>query len=264
MPAIEDLCDDLAAEQSTLDSVLGHLDEDAWRTSTPAQGWDVLDTVSHLCFFEEAAVLSLTDPGAFEEQKRAVLAALAADSNNRPDVALGRQAGDPADVVARWRDARVAYDKAVREVAARGERVQWYGPAMSPASFTTARIQEAWAHGVDIREALHLPLEATDRLRHVCHLGYSARSYSFAVHGVEDPGDPVRLEVAAPDGSTWSWGPEGAENRITGPALDMALVFTQRRHRSRTAMKVDGPVAERWISIAQSFAGPPTVTAPGR
>lgn len=264
MPSIEDLCDDLAAEQASLDAVLDRLDDRAWRTSTPAEGWNVLDTVSHLCFFEEAAVLSLTDPTAFEEQKQVVLAAVASGTNDRPDVALGRRECEPADVVQRWRDARVAYDKSVRDVAARGQRVQWYGPSMSAASFTTARIQEAWAHGVDIRDALDLPLEPSERLRHICHLGYSARRYSFAVHGVEDPGDPVRLDVEAPNGSTWSWGPENADNRIAGPALDTALLFTQRRHHSRTSVKVHGPVAALWLSIAQSFAGPPSVTAPDR
>jgi uncharacterized protein (TIGR03084 family) len=135
---------------------------------------------------------------------------------------------------------------------------------MSLASFTTARILEAWAHGVDIRDAVGAPLEATSRLRHVCHIGYGARAFTFAAHGIEDPGDPVAMVAAAPDGTEWVWGNPDAANRIEGPALDIALVFAQRRHPSRTAVTATGPVAEQWLAIAQAFAGPPTLVAPDR
>ncbi|MGH9055887.1 MAG: hypothetical protein ACRDYY_08525, partial [Acidimicrobiales bacterium] len=56
----------------------------------------------------------------------------------------------------------------------------------------------------------------------------------------------------------------GPTDRIAGPALDLALVFTQRRHRSRTAVTVSGPTAEAWMAVAQAFAGPGTLTNPGR
>lgn len=139
---------------------------------------------------------------------------------------------------------------------------------MSMASFISARIMETWAHGADVRDALGVPLEASvsGRLRHVCHLAYGARAFTFAAHGVTDPGDPVAMVVDAPGGDTWTWGPPAAEtdNVITGPALDIALVFTQRRHPSRTAVKATGPTAKRWLSIAQAFAGPPTLTPADR
>jgi uncharacterized protein (TIGR03084 family) len=132
---------------------------------------------------------------------------------------------------------------------------------MSLTSFTTARLMEAWAHGADVRDALHQPIESTDRLRHICHLGVGARTFSFAVHQVPDPGDPVA--VVATDAG-WTWGDPDAANRIEGTALDLALVFTQRRHSSRTTVKPIGPVAEQWLAIAQAFAGPATVTARDR
>ncbi|HET9075851.1 MAG TPA: TIGR03084 family metal-binding protein [Acidimicrobiales bacterium] len=273
MPTIEDLCRDLADEQRSLDRVLTPLPAADWSRPTPAAGWDVRDSLSHLCFFEEAAALSVRHPAAFEEHRRRLLdgmAAAASAGRDTPDVALGRQIGDPADLLGRWRQAGADYRQAVtgadRQARESGQklRIAWYGPDMSPASFTTARLMETWAHGVDILDALGLPLEATSRLRHVCHIGYGARGYSFAAHGQQDPGDPVRLEVRGPGGETWAWGPEDAVDRISGPALDVALVFAQRRHRSRTAVEVTGPVAERWMAIAQAFAGPPTVTAADR
>jgi uncharacterized protein (TIGR03084 family) len=273
MALIDDVCRDLAAEQASLDRVLTAMPADGWGRPTPAAGWDVRDSVSHLCYFEEAAALSVLDPAAFEDHRRRLtgeLEAAAASGAATPDVALGRGLADPAALLERWRRARGAYIEAVtgadRRAREAGEklRIPWYGPAMSPASFTTARILEAWAHGVDIRDALGRPLEATSRLRHICHIGFGARAFSFAAHAETDPGDPVRLEVQAPDGELWAWGSPDASDLITGPALDVALVFAQRRHRSRTPILVTGPVAERWINIAQAFAGPPTVTAPDR
>jgi uncharacterized protein (TIGR03084 family) len=60
---------------------------------------------------------------------------------------------------------------------------------------------------------------------------------------------------------TWTWGPEDAEDRVTGPALDFCLLVTQRRHRDDVDLKIEGPAAEEWLAIAQAFAGP---AGPGR
>jgi uncharacterized protein (TIGR03084 family) len=135
---------------------------------------------------------------------------------------------------------------------------------MSVTSFTTARLMETWAHGQDIRDALGARPEVSARLRHVVHLGVTARPFAFAVHGQSDPGDPIRVEAIATDGSAWTWGPEDAANRVSGPAVDLALLLTQRRHRSRTAVVAEGTTAETWLAIAQAFAGPATTTAADR
>ena len=277
MPIIDDLCKDLADEHASLDDIVSDLDEAGWSTPTPATGWDVRDTISHLTFFDEQATLAIDDPPAFEEHKATLIAA--ATAGEEPDVSIGRLIGSSA-LLDRWRGSRNALIRrtllAVEEGTGSGPerssgappRVAWYGPPMSLASFISARIMETWAHGADVRDALGVPLEAsvTGRLRHLCHLAYGARAFTFAAHGVQDPGDPVSMVVGAPDGGTWAWGPPASEvsNVITGSALDIALVFTQRRHPSRTAVQATGPTAELWLSIAQAFAGPPTITAEDR
>jgi hypothetical protein len=53
----------------------------------------------------------------------------------------------------------------------------------------------------------------------------------------------------------------GAEDQVTGPALDFCLVVTRRRHLDDTALHVTGPVAKQWMGIAQAFGRPPS---PGR
>jgi len=155
----------------------------------------------------------------------------------------------------------VEYD-AVEELAAFADldpsaRVPWFGPPMSVASSVTARLMETWAHGQDIADTIGATREPTSRLRHVAHIGVAALPYSYAAHGLPLPDEPVRVELAAPSGELWTWGPETARDRITGPALDFCLLVTRRRHRADTAVVAAGPVADQWLSIAQSFAGPP-------
>jgi uncharacterized protein (TIGR03084 family) len=267
MPSVAELLQDLQAEHESLDEVVRDLTPSQWSEPTPAAGWDVRDTVSHLCFFDEAATLAIDDPPRFEEWRNELVSAMG--SGATPDTEIGRDLADVSELLQRWRGSRQGFVDAARRTAAlpNPPRIVWFGPPMSLASFVTARIMETWAHGVDARDALGLPLEpgaVSPRLRHVCHIGYGARAFTFAAHGVPDPGDPVAFEVAAPDGSAWIWGPPDAEQRITGTALDIALVFTQRRHPGRTGVRATGSAAEMWLSIAQAFAGPPTITAEDR
>jgi uncharacterized protein (TIGR03084 family) len=140
-------------------------------------------------------------------------------------------------------------------------RLPWYGPDMAAASSVTAQLMETWAHGQDVADALGAVLEPTDRLRHIAHLGVRTAGFSFALRGLPAPTDPVRVELVAPNGAVWAWGPAGAGDRVSGPALDFCLLVTQRRHRGDVTLDVVGATAERWMSVAQAFAGEP---GPGR
>ena len=136
-------------------------------------------------------------------------------------------------------------------------RVPWFGPSMSVASSLTARLMETWAHGQDVADTVGVQRAATHRLRHVAHIGVGARAFSYAAHRLPMPTEPVRVELVAPSGELWTWGPADAANRVTGPALDFCLLVTQRRHRADTAVVAEGADADQWLTIAQAFAGPP-------
>ena len=56
---------------------------------------------------------------------------------------------------------------------------------MSAMSFATARLMETWAHGQDVVDAVGESSPATDRLRHVAHIGVRARPFSYATNGRE-------------------------------------------------------------------------------
>ena len=240
------LADDLAAESAVLRTLLVPLDEAGWRRDTLAAGWSVLDQVTHLAWFDEAAVRSAVSPEAFAAEQ--------ADPD--PDgVAAAYRHRSGAEVLAWFDDARSRLLTAFRALDP-ALRVPWYGPPMSAASALTARIMETWAHGQDVADTLGVEREPTARLRHVAHIGIGARAYSYVVNERDVPTAPIRVELAAPDGGTWTWGPDDAADRVVGPALDFCLVVTQRRHIADTAVQVSGPVATEWMGFAQAYAGP--------
>jgi uncharacterized protein (TIGR03084 family) len=85
--------------------------------------------------------------------------------------------------------------------------------------------------------------------------------WSFIANGMAVPDGPIRVELRAPDGEIWTWGDQSAADQVTGPAVDFALLATQRRHRHDLALTATGDGADQWLDIAQAFAGPP---GPGR
>jgi uncharacterized protein (TIGR03084 family) len=249
------LAADLDAETAVTRALVTGLDEPGWHTLTPAAGWDIADQIGHLAYFDEVAVRAAIYPDEF-----------------RADLASGYDHIDPDTVAARYRDRTGAQMLAWFEGARAGlletftkldprQRLPWFGPDMSAASSLTARLMETWAHTQDIADALGVTREPTGRLRHVAHIGIGARDYSYVAHDQAPPETPVRVELTAPDDALWTWGPDGASDRVTGTALDFCLLVTQRRHRDDLALVIEGPAANGWMAIAQAFAGPP---GPGR
>jgi uncharacterized protein (TIGR03084 family) len=136
---------------------------------------------------------------------------------------------------------------------------------MSVASSITARIMETWAHGQDVADALGALRAPTDRLRHVAFIGARTLANSYQARGLPVPEVPVRVELGAPSGEAWIFGPDDAADVVRGPALDFCLAVTQRRHIDDLDIEAEGPVATEWLSIAQAFAGPPgSGRAPGQ
>jgi uncharacterized protein (TIGR03084 family) len=250
---VDALCDDLAAEHADLDRIVA--DGARLDAPTPAEGWSVGDQISHLWFFDQRALLALTDPDAFAEDAKALVASMTVTGGTDLSLEQGR-AVDGADLLANWRRDREALIAHARTVDPK-TRVPWYGPAMSARSFVTARLMETWAHGQDVVDALGAVRAPTGRLRHVAHIGVGARRFSYAANGREMPPTDIRVELLAPSGEMWTWGSEEATDTVRGPALDFCLLVTQRRHRDDVALVVEGPAADEWLDIAQAFAGPP-------
>jgi uncharacterized protein (TIGR03084 family) len=254
-----ELLADLRAEGDALDAVVAALEDTAWLGPTPAAGWTVAHQIAHLAWTDDQALRAATDPDGFtraavDARPERLLAAV-------DDAAAEGAREAPERLLARWRAGRSALAEALSTLPD-DARLPWFGPPMSVASMATARLMETWAHGLDVTDALRLPPSASGRLRHVAHIGVRTRDFAFRQHGLPVPAEQFHVELLAPDGTgVWTWGPDDAAQRVTGPALDFCLRVTQRRHRADLALVVEGPDADRWLDLAQAFAGPP---GPGR
>lgn len=254
---VNDVLDDLVAEQSALDDVVAGLSDDQWAMATPSARWTVSDQIGHLTYFDTTAALAIDDPTAFASH-RTELVSNFADDLAVDGVTLGEfRSLAPARQLASWRLHRNELEVAARTLRD-DTRVAWYGPSMGAKSFLTARLMEVWAHGQDICDTVGTDRSATDRLRHIAQLGVITRSWSYAVRGATAPDQPVRVELEAPSGERWTWGDEDAQASVVGPAEDFCLVVTQRRHIDDTALVVTGDTARDWMTTAQAFAGSPT------
>ncbi|MFJ8214226.1 TIGR03084 family metal-binding protein [Streptomyces sp. NPDC096033] len=257
-PSVVAVFADLREEGRELDSLVGGLAGSEWARPTPAEGWSIAHQIAHLHWTDRAALLALTDAEGFAREAEAALKA--------PDSFVDEGAEEwarlaPAELLARWRAGRQELDRALA-AASPDARFPWYGPPMKAASMASARLMETWAHGQDVADALGVRRVPTARLRHVARIGVRARDYAYAVRGLAAPAGEFRVELTAPDGAeVWAYGPGDAGQRITGPALDFCLLVTQRAHRADLALTAVGADADRWLDIAQAFAGP---AGPGR
>ncbi len=244
-----------------LDVLVSSLDESDWHRPTAFFDWTVRDEIMHLHQVDGFAVAALESAARFG----AVLAE--ARSAQAAGVTLSEQArarfGDlpAAKLLARWREtyASLAGMLAGRDAKA---RLSWFGPDMSPTSMASARQMEVWAHGQDIYDLLDLARPTADRIRNICELGVRTFAWSFRNRGRVAPPRPDVI-LTGPRGDLWEWPGEGG-GRVRGTALDFALVVTQRRAPSDTALVAEGAGALAWLPLAQCFAGAPQEpAAPG-
>ncbi|MCX5410882.1 TIGR03084 family metal-binding protein [Streptomyces sp. NBC_00059] len=250
--------DDLREESDELDLLVAGLSAQEWTVPTPAEGWTVAHQIAHLHWTDEVALVAATEPGAFAAEVEKALAAPESFVDEAADAAVA--ALPPEALLVEWREGRARLQDALRAAPA-GTKLPWYGPPMSVASMASARLMETWAHGQDVADALGVARKPTARLRHVARIGVRARDYAYFVRGLQPPAGQFRVELLAEDGGSTVYGPEDAAQRVTGPLLDFCLLVTQRAHRDDLAVEAVGADADRWLDIAQAFAGP---AGPGR
>jgi uncharacterized protein (TIGR03084 family) len=255
---ISEITADLEAEQAALDDIVSNITRTEWRLATPSAGWTIAHQIAHLAYYDQAAAVAMTAQERFFEMVNQLVAAIADGGLPAGDsFALdGYLAMEPRDLITEWRSARTRLATAAAELS-EDLRVPWYGPAMRARSFLTARLMETWAHGQDVVDALGIDRPGTSRLRHIVHLGFRTRGWSYANRGLAAPGEPVSVALTSPAGDIWQHGPADATETVTGPARDFCLVVTQRRHLDDTTLTATDKARE-WLLIAQAFAGPAT------
>lgn len=250
---MNEIVQDLADEAGALDALLDSLEDDTWLTPTPAEGWDIRDSVAHIAHGNDVAYeCATTGPGPLMRKAIEILAGEADRAGiERTLLAEGRRRS-PAEVLDWWRSSNERLCKALRGKDT-SERLQWGPNMMSAVSFTTARLEETWAHGLDCFAAAGVPATDTDRLRHIGFLSVLTLPYTLRSKGLPEPG-PVGLELTLPSGEPWTFGPPDAPTVISGTASDWCRVACHRdRGDERSRIAARGPDASSVLANVQAF-----------
>jgi uncharacterized protein (TIGR03084 family) len=253
----QDVFTALAADAEDVDRLVAGISPEAWQRETPAQGWTIAHQVAHLAATFRMAALAAAEPEAFT----AMLEHLSPDFDANVRTALSQYVNDPPEVLlSRWRDERDAAVKALTEVSPE-QPLPWLVRPLPAPVLAMAGMMECFGHGQDIADALGVERERTDRLQYLCAFAVRTWDFGYQARGLTPPPVVFRFELTGPSGAEWTFGPDDAEQRITGPAVDFCLLVTRRRHPDDLAVRATGPDAEQWIEIAQAYRGP---AGPGR
>ncbi len=237
---------DLLEEGTELKILLESLAPEDWERPTPFKNWTINHVVQHLHGSDKMAVLSVKSREEFETSIK-----------------------DPEFVQSTFHPTQTGQTllndwwKLFEEMCQRlGEcdpkrRLAWFGPDMGAMMFTTARQMETWAHGQDIYDLLKKPRSNTDRLKNIAVIGVRTYGWTFANRQMEAPGESPYVKLTAPSGNIWEFNEPSDSNYIEGDAVEFCHVVTQGRNIQDVNLTVVGEPAEKWMAIAQCFAGAP-------
>ena len=239
---------DLVAEQQALDQLLQRAPDRDWKRPTPAKGWTVQDTISHLAWSEENAARAIEG-----DSTLATEAAAHADTAAYNQIGVLRGRGRRfQEIIEWWRHSRAAVVDALSRTNP-DTRILWYGANMKARTFATSRLMETWAHGLDINATLDREVEDTPRIRHIAWLGWATLPYAFELAGEEYPG-PIRIELVGPGYARWVYGPEDSDQLIRGQAGDWCRVAVRRlAAKDAVNLTAAGEVAETALRVARAY-----------
>ena len=244
---------DFKAECDTLHAVLQGRDDADFERPTQFKDWTVDDVIAHLHMWNHAVNLSVTDETAFDAFVQAFQ-----DAGRRHfpythewsgglkgQALLAAWYGLCADMEPLWRD----LDPDLR--------VKWVGPPMTVRMSMIARQMETWSHGQEVFDVFGVARQDEDRIRNIAELGVRTFGYTFTNRGIERPAVKPFVRLTAPSGAEWTWNEESDTDYVAGPATDFCQVVTQTRNIADVGLEVCGDAANRWMAIAQCFAGGP-------
>ena len=244
---------DFRDESAAIAELLTPLSDVEFETPTLFKGWTINQILRHLHVWNIAAGRSLDGGEAFTAFLAQLLdGELGLSFNAMESRYLEGLSGSA--LLATWRS---EYERLADRFAATEpkSRLKWVGPDMSAISSITARLMETWSHAQAVYDVLGVERVDNDRIGNIVRLGVNTFGWAFKNRKEDPPGPMPRLCLTAPSGAIWDYG-EG-DDLITGQATEFCQVVTQCRSIGDTQLQVTGPVAERWMAIAQCFAGPP-------
>ncbi|TNE39546.1 MAG: TIGR03084 family protein [Alphaproteobacteria bacterium] len=253
---------DFRDESEALYNLVKPLNAADYDRKTLFNDWTINDVLQHLHFFNYAADLTLVDEPEFVRvYEKLVKLREKSSFTEATDVLLDGLKGP--ELLQTWHD--YYHEMANRFYEADPKkRLKWAGPSMSARSSISARLMETWAHAQEIYDLLGVHRENHDRIRSIAIMGMNTFGWTFQNRGEEIPSPVPHVRLTAPSGEIWEWNVENETDRIEGAAEGFCQVVTQTRNVKDTDLKVSGPIATRWMEVAQCFAGPARLPpAPG-
>lgn len=250
--------DALQVEVDAFNDLVGDLGGEDWSRPTPAPGWTVRHQIAHLISVFGMAYQAAAAPEAFRSALRAMTGPF--EDNVARGIAplLGLS---NAELIDRWEQGTAQTIAALRELPD-DQLVPWLVNDIPAAVLTMAGTTETFAHGQDVRDSFGIGRIPTGHVRYICEFAYHTRVFGYLSRGLTPPQDlSLRFEVTGPDGQRWSIGEPGGDDVVTGPAWDLALLVTRRRHPDDLDLAGATPAARDWMAIAQAYRGP---AGPGR
>jgi uncharacterized protein (TIGR03084 family) len=242
---VRDILSDLVAEQQFLDQSLQRIPIKVWDLVTPNKPWTVRDTIAHLADFEDLGANAINGGERVAEWQQS------SDLEGLKKIAIKKGRGmRPQDVIEWWRGGRAKVVEPLSHMSA-DDRVQWIAGDMSARTFATFRLMETWMHGLDIYKTLGIEVEDTQRIRHVCWLGWKTLPHAFKQAG--EHYEPVRVEVIGPGYAKWVYGPDDTDQLIKGSASDWGRLVVHRAKPTDLHLKVTGETAETAIRVAKAY-----------
>ncbi len=246
--------EELRDEAAEFHAFLETLDDEDWSTPTLFMGWTVWDIVAHLHFFDLVSLDSLKGEEAFAIRQKALIEGMAAKISSAEQTKQELGDLDAPALLAKWKE---TCDEMATQLAESDpkRRLPWFGPDMGVQMFTTARLMEMWSHSQAVYDLKLIKATHHDRIKNIVAIGVKTFGWTFINRKLEVPGPPPFVKLVAPSGEIWEFNDPSETERIEGDAVDFCLTVTQVRNVADTNLDVKGDVANRWMEIAQCFAG---------
>ena len=247
---------DFRAESDALYRLLEPLSDNNLEQETQFKKWTINTILQHLHYFNYAAHVSLSDEEEIvrllndlqDSQKTGE--SLVTFTDRKLNGARGKS------LLHLWRDYYTDMSHSFHELDPK-KRVKWAGPDMSVLSSITARLMETWSHGQGIYDLMGVVRKDCDYIKNIVVLGNNTFGWTFINRKQAVPAKKPFLRLGAPSNDIWEFNEYSENDLIEGSATEFCQVVTQTRNVQDTTLTVVGETANRWMNLAQCFAGAP-------
>ncbi len=240
---MKDLLSSLVAEQQLLDQYLQSIPVRNWDTKTTFKNWNITNHVSYLAGLEDLALNAMKKKGTDFNKYRGPKGL---DKFEKECINKGKEMR-PQDVIEWWRLSRAK----VVEILAKGspgKKIKWWGNEIDYLTFSSTKLAETWAHGLDIYDSMKKDYEDTVRIEHVALYGWLNAEHTSKQNKVKFK--DLRIELIGPEYRAWQFGNEKAENSIKGNASDWCRVVTGRTNKGfKPTLSVEGDFAKKYLKL---------------